>query len=167
MRAVIFLFILLGIGCSYQEKEPPLKSSLWINEGLKFDTVFADSNEVYSVYGSGTIVFLDANHTIKLFSNTFSKNDDTLYWGEPGVILASGRWKRSGSTVIATMRELERTFVLSTSPTDSEVIDTFALSEKFLVRNKIERFVPVKVLSSELRSFIYSDWSKFEMKNNL
>jgi hypothetical protein len=60
---------------------------------LKFDAIYANGDSViYSPYGSGTLLLFDTNFTVKAFGNMFINNNDSIAWGEPGIVLASGKW---------------------------------------------------------------------------
>jgi len=168
MGAVLFILIITLVSCSHQAKDRPrFKNDVWVNQDLKFDTIYSDVDKsMYSVYGSATLIYLDANHTIKFVTNTFIKLNDSISWGEPGINLTAGSWKESATGFIAVNRLVEKTFLLPTDTSGHITIDSFELSGDTLIQNNKNRFVPAGLLTNELRTFLTTSWSDIESKNS-
>ena len=166
VRTFLLILIMVLLSCTNNTKNTlNLISHVWINQDLKFDTTYEHSDSsMYSIYGSGTLLLLDTNHTLKSFTNTFINNNDSIAWGEPGIILFNGSWKEKGANIVAIKRLFEKTFELSSDTIGQITIDRYEIRGDTLIRNKRERFVPVGLLTQELKAFLYSDWSKFEKK---
>ena len=134
------------------------------NQDLRFDTFHIDKNS-YAIMGSGKIFYLDTNNILKTFSNTFYKTNDSISWGEPGVILTYGKWRRKDKIIIAEHRLIERTFSLTGEVMAKTSIDTFKFNSDTLIANNNEKFIPIGPLTAELKTFLNSDWSKIGEKN--
>jgi hypothetical protein len=167
MRAVVLIFSLILWSCSDGlNNRLQLNHHVWVNEHLAFHTTYADGDSsIYSLYGSGTLLLFDTNHTIKSFSNTVINNNDSIAWGEPGIVLTSGKWRQEGTAIVANHTLIERTFVVGDDTIGSRRRDTFEFRGDTLIRNKSERFLPAGLLSQELNTFLHTDWSKIEKHN--
>ena len=140
-----------------------LPHGIWVNEDLTFDTVYTGG--FHFIHGSGTLIFFDTNHTIKSFSNTFINNNDSIAWGEPGIILTTEKWRKVGSSIIATSKIIKRTFVIGDDTIGRIKTARFELRGDTLIRNKSERFLPARLLSKELNTFLKHDWSSIEKQS--
>lgn len=161
MRAVLLILTVTFLSCNNNASDKlRLKSNVWVNHDLKFDTTYADGDSsLYSIYGSGTLLLLDTNHTVKTFTNTFINHNDSIAWGEPGVILTQGNWKEEGTNIIATHSLIDKTFILPSDTIGQVNVDKYVLKGDTLIRNTGERFIPAGLLTNELRGFLGSNWN--------
>ena len=113
-----------------------------------------------ATFGSGEIRYFGNSDTLKIFCNSFLKNKDSITWGEPGIILKSGRWKKENNTIICEYSTIYRTFML---PNDKETIDRDSLIiDKTSLKNNKLIFNSNQNISKELEIFIKQNWSKLK-----
>ncbi len=168
MRLLIFLVITFFVSCkessSYFEKT--VTKTLWLNSDLRFDTARLD-DMVMNVHGSGIILSFDTAAVFKSFSNEFYTDNDTLYWGEPGIEMFYGKWHKKGDNLIVDKELIERTILLLSQPIGTKQVDTFRIIGDTLVRNDGRKYRPFNLVSKEIRELLIRDWSKWREKNGM
>lgn len=150
-KLLLSLVLFSLIGCSpISETQPQFQNIVWVNSDLKFDTIYAPDRSSYSIYGSGTLLYLGSNHTFKSFSNMFINANDSIAWGEPGVVISKGHWKVSEATIVTEARIATRTFSPVINLNNKTVINSYEVSGDTLIQNDKTRFIPAKLLTQEL-----------------
>lgn len=152
---ILFLLALLFLtGCSNKIEE--LK---YLNETQFFVSNISWDTSKMDTFGSGEIIFLNPNHDVKIFCNSFLKNQDSIAWGEPGIILKTGKWTLDAEKVICKIETIHRTFKVDRiAPIYT---DTFYLEDK-LLKNKTMAYKPNPLMTRELSQFMRMDWGKFK-----
>ena len=117
-----------------------------------------DTNDMLT-YGSGEIIYFDKKGNLKIFSNSFLKNKDSLTWGEPGIILKEGRWIIDKDLIICIYRTLYRTFKVT--PEVGVVRDTIYFTNNGLRRSNMILDSKL-IISKEIINFIHEDWTKLK-----
>ena len=168
MRHLTYIFLLFFIACndSSVDISKTATKTLWVNKDLKFDTLRLDTSSMI-VHGSGTILYFDTTGTFKSFGNDLYTNKDSLIWGEPGIELNYGKWKTTADKIIVDKRLVERTFLLPDQKIGMQRVDTFQIVGDTLVGNDNSKFIPVKLVSKEIRDFLNRDWSIWKEKNGM
>ena len=168
MRPITLLIIILLISCSDSSVDISRKitNTLWVNQDLKFDTLRLDTTSMI-VHGSGTIIFFDTASIFKSFSNDFYSNNDSLVWGEPGIVMDYGNWKIDRNKLVVSKQLIERTFSIPNQKTSTVQLDTFHIIRDTLIMKDGARFIPVKLISKELRELLNRDWSKWREKKDM
>ena len=168
MRLLIFLIIAFCVSCkdSSSAVEKTVTKTLWLNGDLRFDTARLD-NMVMSIHGSGIILSFDTAVIFKSFSNEFYTDNDTLFWGEPGIEMFYGKWHKEGDNLIVNKELIERTILLSNQPIGLKQVDTFRISGDTLVRNDGTKYRPFNLVSEEIKELLNGDWSKWRDKRHV
>jgi hypothetical protein len=93
MRLLALLILTFFVSCKdiYSVTKKTVTKTLWLSEDLRFDTARLD-NVVMNIHGSGIILSFDTLGIFKSFSNEFYTNNDSLFWGEPGIEMYYGKW---------------------------------------------------------------------------
>lgn len=153
-RILFHMSLLLLLGCSNKTEE-----LRYLNETQVFVSNISWDTSKMETFGSGEIIFLNPNHEVKIFCNSFLKNKDSLAWGEPGIILKIGKWTLDSEKVICKTQTIHRTFKID----GNAHFDTDTLYfENKLLKNKTMTYKPNVLLTNDLFQFIRMDWSKFK-----
>jgi hypothetical protein len=168
MRLLIFLIITFFVSC---KNSPPvventIAKTMWLNSDLRFDTARLD-NMVMNIHGSGIILSFDSAAIFKSFSNEFYTDNDTLFWGEPGIEMFYGKWHKEGDKLIVDKELIERTILLLSQPIGTKQVDTFRIIGDTLVRNDGTKYRPFHLVSKEIKDLLNRDWSKWREKNGM
>jgi hypothetical protein len=168
MRLLTFIVIIFFIACndSSVDISKTATKTLWVDKDLKFDTLSLDTTSMI-VHGSGTILYFDTTAIFKSFANDLYTNNDSLTWGEPGIELNYGKWKKSADKIIVDKQLVERTFLMPDQKIGMKQVDTFHIVGDTLVRNNKSKFIAVKLVSKEIRDFLNQDWSYWKKKNGM
>jgi hypothetical protein len=119
------------------------------------------------VHASGTILYFDTTGAFKSFGNDFYTNNDSLIWGESGIELNFGTWKTNAEKIIVDKQLVERTFLSPDRRIGLRQADTFHVIGDTLLVNVESKFIPVELVSQEIRDFLNRDWSVWNKKNGL
>lgn len=130
---------------------------------MRFDTARLD-NMVMSIHGSGIILSFDTAAIFKSFSNEFYTDNDTLFWGEPGIEMFYGKWHIEGDNLIVDKELIEKTILLPSQSIGTKQVDTFRIIGDTLVRNDGTKYRPFNLVSKEIKDLLNRDWSKWREK---
>lgn len=155
-RIIFLLLLIILSSCSNKTEE-----SKYLQETQVFVSKISWDTNKMETFGSGQIFFFNPNHEVKIFSNSFLKNKDSLAWGEPGIILKIGKWKLESEKVICKTQIIHRTFKIDRK--EQIEVDTFYFENR-LLKDKTMIYKPNPLITKELSQFIRMDWEKFKDK---
>jgi hypothetical protein len=129
-----------------------LKEPYWITHGMAWHW-----GEIGN-HGNGEVLYFAPDGAVKRLRNDFYNVQDTIRWGEPGIVLQVGQWEVEAGKVITSLHTIHRTFTVVDSlgqPVEAEAVevDTFQVDNQQLISRK-NHYQSVKNLSSELQSYL-------------
>jgi len=157
MKKISFIISLILIVTSSCYRESSIdyfiKNKQYFTSAISWDTANMGT------YGSGEIRFFGKNDSLKIFSNSFLRNHDSLTWGEPGIVLKQGTWKITKNIIVCNFITTFRTFKIRRE--EIMQIDTLKLVNDNLINNNLKLSSDV-LLSKEIINFFQNDWSRIK-----
>ena len=157
MKKILFTIILTAIIISSCRRESPIEDI--ISKKQFFTSSISWDNSNMNTYGSGEIRYFGKKNTLKIFCNSFLRNQDSLTWGEPGIILKQGTWKIIDNVIACEYKTTYRTFKINKAEKNQK--DTLKV-EKATLYNKNLRLKSNVLISNEIVAFFKLNWSKMK-----
>jgi hypothetical protein len=157
MKKTLFITILIVMVIGSCQRESPIEDLISKHQYFSSSISWDISN--MNTYGSGEIRYFGKKNKLKIFCNSFLRNQDSLTWGEPGIILKQGTWKIIDNYIVCEYRTTYRTFKMNLAEKLQK--DTLKL-EKATLYNKNSKLKSDVLISNEIVNFFNLDWSKIK-----
>ena len=165
MRNIFYIFLFVVGACKQNNivtKKIMLVSQYWVSDSLQHYLLDSTQGGGKTLYGSAYLLYLNSNKTANFLSADFYWKNESLYLGgEPGMTMRTGRWVLTDSQLSINQKIIYKTFKF---PDDSLGVfdtDSLKINGDSILLYKGNRLVPLNKISSELKTLMISDWSRF------